>query len=205
MRGHLRTSPKIAVKVEGSLYHRSSGANGNSGQQQQTTSNILHPACVLNGSFISQTFQILYRNEDVSLSDMAQFRLHVLVDSHKVRTATTTTIIPLTSVRSLSFSLPFFAIDFFPPSLLFSLSSLSLSFSFSFLFRPRDTTPYPVFSLHFSLSLSLFSLIFFFACFCDLRPRLLLLLSFSTSISLLLCARTIRFSRLTCVFRCVLL
>ncbi|KAI9565486.1 hypothetical protein GHT06_009278 [Daphnia sinensis] len=95
VRGHLRTSPKIAVKLEGSLYHRPNG-NNNSGQgtgsggQQQTgssasTANILHPACVLNGSFISQTFQILYRNEDVSLSDMAQFRLHVLVDSHKVR------------------------------------------------------------------------------------------------------------------------
>ncbi|EFX79905.1 hypothetical protein DAPPUDRAFT_319152 [Daphnia pulex] len=94
VRGHLRTSPKIAVKLEGSLYHRPSGNNngqGSSGggQQQATssasTANILHPACVLNGSFISQTFQILYRNEDVSLSDMAQFRLHVLVDSHKVR------------------------------------------------------------------------------------------------------------------------
>lgn len=95
MRGHLRTSPKIAVKLEGSLYHRPNGNNNSgqgtgSGSQQQTsssasTANILHPACVLNGSFISQTFQILYRNEDVCLSDMAQFRLHVLVDSHKVR------------------------------------------------------------------------------------------------------------------------
>ncbi|XP_032776599.2 LOW QUALITY PROTEIN: protein FAM135A [Daphnia magna] len=94
VRGHLRTSPKIAVKLEGSLYHRPNGNNNSgqgtgSGSQQQTsssasTANILHPACVLNGSFISQTFQILYRNEDVCLSDMAQFRLHVLVDSHKI-------------------------------------------------------------------------------------------------------------------------
>ena len=123
VRGHLRTSPKIAVKVEGSLYHRS--ANGNSGgvgSQQQaastsSTANILHPACVLNGSFISQTFQILYRNEDVSLSDMAQFRLHVLVDSHKVSTTTTTVSTQLTSL-----ALPAFTIDFFPSLLSFSLS-----------------------------------------------------------------------------------
>lgn len=204
MRGHLRTSPKIAVKVEGSLYHRSSGANGNSGQQQQTTSNILHPACVLNGSFISQTFQILYRNEDVSLSDMAQFRLHVLVDSHKVRTATTTTtIIPLTSVRSLSFSLPFFAIDFFPPSLLFSLSSLSLFPSLFRSFSVLVTRP-PILSFLF-ISASLSSLLFSFLPVFVISDPDSSSYSLSTSISLLLCARTIRFSRLTCVFRCVLL
>ena len=129
VRGHLRTSPKIAVKVEGSLYHRS--ANGNSGgvgSQQQaastsSTANILHPACVLNGSFISQTFQILYRNEDVSLSDMAQFRLHVLVDSHKVSTTTTTVSTQLTSL-----ALPAFTIDFFPSLLSFSLSLFAFAF-----------------------------------------------------------------------------
>ena len=82
LRGHLRTSPKIAVKIEGALYHRAN----DSGQSHpvSTAPNILHPACVINGSFVSQTFQILYRNEDVPLADMAQFRLHVLVDSHKV-------------------------------------------------------------------------------------------------------------------------
>ncbi len=93
MRCHLRTSPKIAVKVEGILQRFPSknttptdGAASASRMKTGTSSvtNILHPACVVNGSFISQTFQILYRNEDVHLSDMAQFRLQVLVDSHKV-------------------------------------------------------------------------------------------------------------------------
>lgn len=97
VRCHLRTSPKIAVKVEGTLYRHQNPAGGGGGGGScriKTTSSstgassgptILHPACVVNGSLISQTFQILYRNEDVPLSDMAQFRLHVLVDSHKVR------------------------------------------------------------------------------------------------------------------------
>ena len=107
VRGHLRTSPKIAVKLEGSLYHRPSGNNNGhgtpGGSQHQaassspSTANILHPACVLNGSFISQTFQILYRNEDVPLFDMAQFRLHVLVDSHKVPSSLSPSLAPLTS------------------------------------------------------------------------------------------------------------
>ena len=83
IRGHLRTSPKIAVKLEGALHQNYTNvANGRTGAN--ASASILHPACVANGSFISQTFQILYRNEDVPLFDMAQFRLHVLVDSHKV-------------------------------------------------------------------------------------------------------------------------
>lgn len=85
VRGHLRASPKIPVKVEGSLYTAS--ANGAAKSQQQTAACVLAPAAVVNGSIISQTFQILYRNEDVHLADMAQFRLHVLVDSHKVSEA----------------------------------------------------------------------------------------------------------------------
>lgn len=125
MRGHLRTSPKIAVKLEGSLYHRPSGNNngqgtttgGGGGQQQATssasTANILHPACVLNGSFISQTFQILYRNEDVSLSDMAQFRLHVLVDSHKVRPLLLLLLHYRLELCSTHLVLPVLTIDFF--------------------------------------------------------------------------------------------
>lgn len=134
VRGHLRTSPKVAVKVEGSLYHRSSGSNSSVAglsQQAPSTANILHPACVVNGSFISQTFQILYRNEDVCLSDMAQFRLHVLVDSHKVRPeASRTTSPPSPNAHThtqrlwlTSFLLPVSTIDFF--TLPFSLSSSS--------------------------------------------------------------------------------
>ena len=133
MRGHLRTSPKIAVKLEGSLYHRPNGNNNGhgtpGGSQHQaasssaSTANILHPACVLNGSFISQTFQILYRNEDVSLSDMAQFRLHVLVDSHKVPSSLSPSLAPLNSFCP-SLLLIFFSF------LLSSSVTLSLSLGF---------------------------------------------------------------------------
>lgn len=43
------------------------------------------PACVFNGVGVSKTFQILYRNEEVTLDDTIMFRAHILVDSHKVR------------------------------------------------------------------------------------------------------------------------
>ena len=93
VRSYLRTSPKIATKIEASLYASGGSNNGNGSigtlgalPQHHTVANILHPACLANGCFVSQTFQILYRNEDVPLSDMAQFRLHILVDSHKVHT-----------------------------------------------------------------------------------------------------------------------
>ena len=158
MRGHLRTSPKIAVKLEGSLYHRPSGNNNGQGtaggSQQQaassaSTANILHPACVLNGSFISQTFQILYRNEDVSLSDMAQFRLHVLVDSHKVRPLLLVlSSLSLSLSRSTHLVLPVFTIDFFffllPP--VFSCDSLSRSWLWSTA-TTSDNAKTPFFSL----------------------------------------------------------
>lgn len=85
VRGHLRASPKIPVKVEGSLYAGKATKSDETQQQAASTACVLAPAAVVNGSIISQTFQILYRNEDVTLHDMAQFRLHILVDSHKVR------------------------------------------------------------------------------------------------------------------------
>ena len=44
------------------------------------------PACVVNGTGVSKTFQILYRNEEVLLDDVIMFRAHILVDSHKVGT-----------------------------------------------------------------------------------------------------------------------
>jgi hypothetical protein len=39
---------------------------------------------VVNGTGVSKTFQILYRNEEVLLDDIIMFRVHILVDSHKV-------------------------------------------------------------------------------------------------------------------------
>lgn len=42
------------------------------------------PSCVVNGTAISKTFQILYRNEDVAINDLVMYRLHTLVDANKV-------------------------------------------------------------------------------------------------------------------------
>lgn len=47
-------------------------------------SELVFPACVVNGTGVSKTFQILYRNEEVALDDAIMFRAHILVDSHKV-------------------------------------------------------------------------------------------------------------------------
>nr|CAD7447481.1 unnamed protein product [Timema bartmani] len=44
---------------------------------------LVFPACVVNGTGVSKTFQILYRNEEVLLNDVIMFRVHILVDSHK--------------------------------------------------------------------------------------------------------------------------
>lgn len=177
MRGHLRTSPKIAVKLEGSLYHRPNGNNNGhgtpGGSQHQaasssaSTANILHPACVLNGSFISQTFQILYRNEDVSLSDMAQFRLHVLVDSHKVPSSLSPSLAPLNS-----FCPSLLLIFFFLPSLFFR-DSLSLSWLSSpvattttpkrlFFLFPSHCTFSPLSSFDFLYFMFIITFLFFF-------------------------------------------
>ena len=45
---------------------------------------LLFPASAANGIAISKTFQVLYRNEEVLLSDAILYRVHLLVESHKV-------------------------------------------------------------------------------------------------------------------------
>ncbi|XP_046660513.1 protein FAM135A-like isoform X2 [Homalodisca vitripennis] len=71
VRTALRVSPKLPVKVEVTL------------PRTQKTE-LVFPACVVNGSGVSKTFQILYRNEEVCLDDAIMFRAHILVDSHKI-------------------------------------------------------------------------------------------------------------------------
>lgn len=46
---------------------------------------LVFPACVVNGAAVSKTFQILYRNEEVHLDDHVLFKLHLIVDAHKVQ------------------------------------------------------------------------------------------------------------------------
>lgn len=43
--------------------------------------NIISPACIINGSAVSKTFQIVYRNEEVHLNDNAPFRVSLCLDS----------------------------------------------------------------------------------------------------------------------------
>ncbi|EEC20016.1 hypothetical protein IscW_ISCW014234, partial [Ixodes scapularis] len=46
---------------------------------------IVFPACVVNGTAVSKTFQILYKNEEVHLNDTVTFKVHALVDGHRIR------------------------------------------------------------------------------------------------------------------------
>jgi hypothetical protein len=45
----------------------------------------LLPPCIVNGVAVSKTFQIMYRNEEVLLGDLVNFRLHVVLDSAKIQ------------------------------------------------------------------------------------------------------------------------
>jgi hypothetical protein len=45
---------------------------------------VVFPACIINGTAVSKTFQILYRNEEVPLSNTAHFKIHAIVDVGKV-------------------------------------------------------------------------------------------------------------------------
>ena len=49
-----------------------------------TECHLVFPATVINGNAVSKTFQILYRNEDVTLNDIVLFKVHALVDAVKV-------------------------------------------------------------------------------------------------------------------------
>ncbi|XP_073968672.1 protein FAM135A isoform X1 [Rhodnius prolixus] len=75
IRTTLKVSPKLQVKIEASV----------PSQTKNVAENELGlPACVFNGVGVSKTFQILYRNEEVTLDDTIMFRAHILVDSHKI-------------------------------------------------------------------------------------------------------------------------
>ena len=42
------------------------------------------PACIINGTAVTKTFQILYRNEEVRLEDVVNFKMHAIVEAGKV-------------------------------------------------------------------------------------------------------------------------
>ena len=47
---------------------------------------VAFPTCIINGSAVTKTFQILYRNEEVRLESVANFKVHVVAETGKVRT-----------------------------------------------------------------------------------------------------------------------
>ncbi|XP_076368045.1 protein FAM135A-like isoform X2 [Tachypleus tridentatus] len=71
VRTYLRVSPKLPAKVEVSLPKNSS-------------CDLVFPACVVNGTAVGKTFQILYKDEEVLLNDLIVFKVHLLVDGYKV-------------------------------------------------------------------------------------------------------------------------
>uniref|UniRef100_A0A146MGZ2 Protein FAM135A n=6 Tax=Lygus hesperus TaxID=30085 RepID=A0A146MGZ2_LYGHE len=76
VRTTLKVSPKLPVKIECSIPT----------QNKNVAENELGlPSCVIGGATgVSRTFQILYRQEEVPLEDTFMFRVHILVDSHKI-------------------------------------------------------------------------------------------------------------------------
>lgn len=48
---------------------------------------MAYPACIINGAAVTKTFQILYRNEEVRLEDVMNFRIHTIVEAGKVNTS----------------------------------------------------------------------------------------------------------------------
>ncbi|GFS85048.1 protein FAM135A [Nephila pilipes] len=72
VRSTLKTSPKLPVKVEVNL-------------PKNSTCTLVFPACIVNGTAVSKTFQILYKNEEVILDDIIIFKVHTLLEGHRVR------------------------------------------------------------------------------------------------------------------------
>ena len=46
---------------------------------------VAFPSCIINGAAVTKTFQILYRNEEVRLESVANFKVHVVAETGKAR------------------------------------------------------------------------------------------------------------------------
>ncbi|XP_064486399.1 uncharacterized protein LOC135398826 isoform X2 [Ornithodoros turicata] len=77
VRTSLKVSPKLPSKIEVSLPRNSA--------MQGYAPPVVFPACIVNGTAVSKTFQILYKNEEVLLNDIVTFKVHGLVDGHRIR------------------------------------------------------------------------------------------------------------------------
>ncbi|XP_049874132.1 protein FAM135A isoform X2 [Pectinophora gossypiella] len=72
----LRVSPKVPVHIEASV----SSSNG-----AARTGRPAANASLIGGLAASRAFQIMYRNEEVTLRDIVHFRAHLLVDSRNLK------------------------------------------------------------------------------------------------------------------------
>ena len=71
VRCNLKSSAKVPSKIEVSL-------------PRTKKSDLIFPPSIINGVAVSKTFQILYRNEEVSLDDVIHYRVHIVLDSAKI-------------------------------------------------------------------------------------------------------------------------
>ncbi|XP_055687536.1 protein FAM135A [Lutzomyia longipalpis] len=83
VRCSLRVTPRLPVQVETCIPESSPGVSQQ--QPNSPTSTSTPSACVVGGAGASRVFQILYRNEEVSLRDVIMFRAHLLVDSRHLK------------------------------------------------------------------------------------------------------------------------
>ncbi|XP_006879330.1 PREDICTED: protein FAM135B [Elephantulus edwardii] len=73
---------RVTLKVSSRIPHRLSASIAG-----QTESTSLRSACVHEGTVHSRIFQILYRNEEVTINDVMIFRAHLLLDGERVEDA----------------------------------------------------------------------------------------------------------------------
>ncbi|XP_004837962.1 protein FAM135B isoform X1 [Heterocephalus glaber] len=73
---------RVTLKVSSRIPHRVSASIVG-----QTESSSPHSACVHESTVHSRVFQILYRNEEVSINDAVIFRAHLLLDGERVEDA----------------------------------------------------------------------------------------------------------------------
>ncbi|XP_036904493.1 protein FAM135B [Sturnira hondurensis] len=73
---------RVTLKVSSRIAHRLSAS-----VVGQTDSSSLYSACVCESTVHSRIFQILYRNEEVPVSDVALFRAHLLLDGERAEEA----------------------------------------------------------------------------------------------------------------------
>ncbi|XP_023944853.2 uncharacterized protein LOC112050742 isoform X2 [Bicyclus anynana] len=76
VRVSLRVSPKVPVHIEATV---------SSGNGAARTGRPAANASLMGGIAASRAFQIMYRNEEVTLRDIVHFRAHLLVDSRNLK------------------------------------------------------------------------------------------------------------------------